>query len=195
MNVGNLITGSFAFSKFSLNIWNGSSFHVLLKPGLENFKHCFARMWDECNCAVVWTFFGIALCWDWPFLVLWALLSFPNLLASIDRIGEGSGTPLQYSCLENPMGRGAWWAAIYGVAQSQTRLKRLSSSSSSIDRIMWFFFISLLMWISIEFQMLNQPCLPGINLTWIVIFVCIVGFDLLIFCWVFCVCIHVKSGL
>ena len=46
-------------------------------------------------------------------------------------IGEGNGNPLQYSCLENPRDRGAWWAAIYGVAQSRTRLKRLSSSSSS----------------------------------------------------------------
>ena len=36
--------------------------------------------------------------------------------------GEGSGTPLQYSCLENPMGEGAWWAAVHGVAKSQTRL-------------------------------------------------------------------------
>ena len=46
-------------------------------------------------------------------------------------IGEGNGNPLQYSCLENPRDRGAWWAAVYGVAQSRTRLKRLSSSSSS----------------------------------------------------------------
>ena len=38
-------------------------------------------------------------------------------------IGEGNGNPLQYSCLENPRDRGAWWAAVYGVAQSQTRLK------------------------------------------------------------------------
>ena len=36
--------------------------------------------------------------------------------------GEGNGTPLQYSCLENPMDRGAWWAAVHGVAKSQTRL-------------------------------------------------------------------------
>ena len=43
---------------------------------------------------------------------------------------EGNGSPLQCSCLENPRNRGAWWAAIYGVAQSRTRLKRLSSSSS-----------------------------------------------------------------
>ena len=47
-------------------------------------------------------------------------------------IGEGNGNPLQCSCLENPRNGGAWWAAIYGVAQSQTQLKRLSSSSSKI---------------------------------------------------------------
>ena len=45
--------------------------------------------------------------------------------------GEGNVTPLQCSCLENPRDGGAWWAAIYGIAQSQTRLKQLSSSSSS----------------------------------------------------------------
>ena len=50
---------------------------------------------------------------------------------SLSRIGEGNGNPLQCSCLENPRDREAWWAAVYGVAQSRTRLKRLSSSSSS----------------------------------------------------------------
>ena len=49
---------------------------------------------------------------------------------SLSCIGEGNGYPLQCSCLENPRDGGAWWAAIYGVAQSRTRLKRLSSSSS-----------------------------------------------------------------
>ena len=48
---------------------------------------------------------------------------------SLSRIGAGNGNPLQYSCLENPRDGGAWWAAIYGVAQSQTRLQRLRSSS------------------------------------------------------------------
>ena len=46
--------------------------------------------------------------------------------------GEGNGNPLQYSCLENPGDSGAWWAAVYGVAQNRTQLKQLSSSSSSI---------------------------------------------------------------
>ena len=49
-------------------------------------------------------------------------------------IGEGNGNPLQYCCLENPRDRGAWWAAICGVAQSWTRLKRLSSSRSSTHK-------------------------------------------------------------
>ena len=53
---------------------------------------------------------------------------------SISCIGEGNGTPLPYSCLENPRDRGAWWAAIYGIAQSRTRLKRLSSSSILTER-------------------------------------------------------------
>jgi len=39
--------------------------HILLKPGLENFEHFFADVWDECNCAVVWAFFGIAFLRDW----------------------------------------------------------------------------------------------------------------------------------
>ena len=84
VKVGNLISGSSAFSKTSLNIWK-FSVHVLLKLGLENFEHYFTSMWDECNCVVVWAFFGIAFLWDWnencPFPVLWPLLSFPNLLA------------------------------------------------------------------------------------------------------------------
>ena len=49
-------------------------------------------------------------------------------------LGEGNGNPLQCSCLENPRDGGAWWAAVYGVAQSRTRLKRLSSSSSSRNK-------------------------------------------------------------
>ena len=52
---------------------------------------------------------------------------------SLSCIGEGNGNPLQCSCLENPRDRGAWWAAVYGVAQSRTRLRERSSSSSIAD--------------------------------------------------------------
>ena len=83
MHVGNLISDSSAFSKYRLNIWK-FSVHVLLKPSLESFEHYFARVWHQSNCAVAWSFFGIAFLWgwneNWLFPVLWPLLSFPNLL-------------------------------------------------------------------------------------------------------------------
>ena len=65
----------------------------------------------------------------------WATL----LSLSLSCIGEGNGNPLQCSCLENPRDGGAWWASIYGVAQSRTLLKRLSSSSSYHEcLVQWF---------------------------------------------------------
>ena len=83
-DVGNLVSGSLAFSKPGLNIWK-FMVHVLLKPILKIFEHYLTGVWDECNCAVVWAFFGIAFLWDWnenwPFPVLWPLLSFSHLLA------------------------------------------------------------------------------------------------------------------
>ena len=91
-DAGNLISGSSAFPKSRLNILK-FLVHVLLKSGLENFEHYFASVWDEYNCAVVWTFFG-----------------------------EGNGNPFQYSCLENSMDREAWWVIVHGVAKSRTRL-------------------------------------------------------------------------
>ena len=55
---------------------------------------------------------------------------------SLSCIGEGNGNPLQCSCLEDPRDGGAWRAAVYGVAQSQTQLKRLSSSSRDFGKVM-----------------------------------------------------------
>ena len=82
VNIGNFISGSSAFSTTRLNM-RKFTVHVLLKPGLENFEHYFTSVWDECNCVVVWAFFVIAFLWywneNWPFPVLWPLLSFPNL--------------------------------------------------------------------------------------------------------------------
>ena len=59
-DVGNLISGSSAFLKSSLNIWE-FTFHVFLKPGLENFRHYLTSVWDDCNCVVVWAFCGIEM--------------------------------------------------------------------------------------------------------------------------------------
>ena len=79
----NLTSGSSSSSKSSLHIWK-FLVHILLKPILKDFEHYVASMWNEQNCVIVWTFFGIAFLWDWyenwSFPVLWPLLSFPNLL-------------------------------------------------------------------------------------------------------------------
>ena len=82
-HVGNLISGSSAFSKSSLNIWK-FLVHILLKSSLENFEHYFASIWNECNSVVVWTFlalpfFGIGMKTDifqsggqcWVFQIYW----------------------------------------------------------------------------------------------------------------------------
>ena len=70
---GNLISGSFAFSKSSFYIWK-LLVHVLLKPSLKDFEHYLFSMWNEYSCAVVWTFFATAFLWawneNWPFPVL-----------------------------------------------------------------------------------------------------------------------------
>ena len=77
-DVGNLVSGSSVFSKYSLNIWK-FTVHILLKPGLENFEHHFTSVWDECNCVVVWVSFGIGMKSDlfqscghcWVFQICW----------------------------------------------------------------------------------------------------------------------------
>ena len=78
-----------------------------------------------------------------------------SLSLSLSCIGEGNGNPLQCSCLENPRDGGAWWAAVSGVAQSQTRLKRLSSSSSSslLLDVSNHFIGSVLYWFDLQFAL------------------------------------------
>ena len=95
MDIGNLISGSSTLSKSSSYIWK-LLVHVLLKPGVKDIEYYLASMWNECNCMVVWIFFGIAFLWDcdenWPLPVLWPLMNFPNyyvhhiffILSSVD---------------------------------------------------------------------------------------------------------------
>ena len=77
---------------------------------------------------------------------------------SLSLIGEGNGNPLQRSCLENPRDGGAWWAAVYGVAQSRTQLKRLSSSSSSNPQIVFLYqkIIALNIFLTKTFEQLYE---------------------------------------
>ena len=73
---------------------------------------------------------------------------------------EGNGTPLQCSCLENPREGGAWWADIYGVAQSWTRLKRLGSSSNKTSKpsFLSFFFYLFECFYFHQFSIINSFC-------------------------------------
>ena len=91
---------------------------------------------------------------------------------SLSCIGEGNGNPFQCSCLENPRDGEAWWAAVYGVAQSQTQLKRLSSSSSSSSsyhlhygslKLQQQFLCLLLFHIIFKFSSVAQSCLTLCN--------------------------------
>ena len=135
-DVGNLISGSSAFSKTSLNIWN-FTVHILLKPGLENFEHYFTtvfrrRQWQPTPVLLPGKSHGrrsLVGCSPWGRKEsdTTERLHFHFLLSCT---GEGNGNPLQCSCLENPKDGGAWWASVHGVTQSRTCLKWLSSSSS-----------------------------------------------------------------
>ena len=77
MDGDNLISGSSIFSKSNLYIWK-FSVHILLKASLRDFDHYFASMWNECNCTVVWTFFGI------PFVEIGMKLSFSSPMATAE---------------------------------------------------------------------------------------------------------------
>ena len=107
--VGNWISGSSAFSKSSLNIWK-FLVHVLWKPSLENFEHCFAGMWNKCNCVVVWTLFGTTFLWDWnenwPFPVLKPLLE-------QSEVAQSRLTPC------NPMDCSPPGSSIHGIFQAR----------------------------------------------------------------------------
>ena len=82
-NAGNLISGSSSFSKPNLDVWK-FLVRIMLKPSMHDFKHDLTSIGDACNCLMVWTFFSTVLLgnWDkdWPFPVLWLLLSLPYLL-------------------------------------------------------------------------------------------------------------------
>ena len=105
--------------------------------GLENSMDCIVhgvaksrtQLSDFHFFLTRWTFVGKVMS------LFFNMLSRLVIHFSLSCIGEGNGYLLQCSCLENPRDRGAWWAAIYGVTQSQTQLKRLSSSSSKLVKL------------------------------------------------------------
>ena len=115
-----LVSGWWWLYRMSLGVFLPlQSFGRVWEGSVKIFLFCLV----EFSCEAIWF---LDFC-------LYGVLFFFNYifcLVSSDQSGEGNGTPLQCSCLENPRDGGAWWAAIYGVAQSRTRLKLLSSSSS-----------------------------------------------------------------
>ena len=102
--------------------------NLFLQICTRRHSHCIVAEWCFWDCAKWWLF--LVGCSPWG---RWGLDTTErlHLYFSLSCIGEGNGNPLHYSCLENPRDRGAWWAAVSGVAQSRSRLTRLSSSSNS----------------------------------------------------------------
>ena len=136
MDVGNLLSGSSAFSKSSLYIWQ-FSVHVLFKSSLKNCEHYIASLWNEYNCVIVWTYFGIAFLWDWnenwPFPVLWPLLSFPDGRGTIDQI-----------------------ANIHWIIKRAIEFQKNKSTSALLTTSK-----SLTMWITINWKILQEMVIPG----------------------------------
>ena len=120
-DVGNSIFGSSASSKSSLNIFK-FSVHVLLKPCLENFEHYFASVWDECNCAVVWTLFGIGMkanlfqsCGHcWVFQIYWHAECSTFTASSFRVWNSSTGIPLPLLALFIVMLPNTTWLHIPG---------------------------------------------------------------------------------
>ena len=149
MDVGNLISSFSVFYKSRLNIWN-FLFHVLLKPILENFERFTLLVCEMSAWRRQWQATPVLLprkSHGWRSLVgfsPWGRYQSDateqlHFHFSLSCNGEGNGNSLQCSCLENPWDGRVWWAAVYGVAQSRTWLKRLSSSSSRDECYCWLF--------------------------------------------------------
>ena len=126
-----LVSLPFLAETSSLNIWK-FTVHVRLKPGLENFEHYFASLWDEWTCVVVWAFFGIAFLWDWnenwPFLALWPLLSFPNFW----HIECSTFTASSFRIWNSATGIPSPLVALFSVIFPKTHLTSHSSRSGSL---------------------------------------------------------------
>ena len=130
-NIGNLISGSTAFSKPSLENWK-FLVHVMLKPSMQDFKHDLISMGDDCNIQIVWTFFSTTLLrnWDedWPFPVPCPLLGFPDLWT----YWECSTLIASYfRVLENSIGISLHTLALFTTVLPKAHMTSYSWSSGS----------------------------------------------------------------
>ena len=100
--------------------------HVWLKPSLENFKHYFTSMWDECSCVVVWAFFGVAFLWDWNEMDMpWVANKWPPLCYTL---GDTAGSR-QPKSLPSQSCQSSWEIVVLTKVWMEMRNKRLSSST------------------------------------------------------------------
>ena len=158
-NDGNLISGSSAFSKTSLNIWK-FMVHILLKSGLENFEHCFASVWDECNCAVVWTFFGIAFLWDWNKNWPLPVLEFSKFAGILNAALSQHKLLQKYRCIYE-----TW---VCSVAQPCPTLCNPLESSPPVSSVHEIFQARILEWVAVSSsrrssQTKDQTCISCIG--------------------------------
>ena len=142
-DVSNLISGSSAFYKSSLNTWK-FTVHILLKISLENFEHYFASMWDECKRAVIWAFFGIAF-------LTWSLRALLTMLNKFISLWKKRYMPSIPSFLRVFIKNGDW-------ILSKSFLHLLNSHMIFIlhFELMWYITV-------IDLKKLNHLCPLGIN--------------------------------
>ena len=146
VDVDNLISGSSAFSKSSLNIWK-FMVHILLKPGLENFKHYFTSMWDECNCVVVWASLA------WPFRISFKII--PGVIS----INVFQGQAEMEKKIKGVKHNKKWWC-LWQIEECMTYLKafrRHKKLSVSQTKYKW----GLQSALSLKFQM-QAVCQDGL---------------------------------
>ena len=131
MDVGNLISGSSAFSKSSLNIWK-FTVHLLLKAGLKDFEHYLARMCNDCSCAAVWAFFGFATSFKRTYAI-----TDPKAGHCWPTPPQGTPGPSQASLAQFLVGSlllspGSW------CTQGLVCALQESCPSRTIDRVSWY---------------------------------------------------------
>ena len=138
-DVGNLISGSSVFSKTSLSI-RKCTVHILLKPGLENFENYFTSVWDECNYAVVWTFFGIAFLDAYTKYLSFCICNslFNPFLQKLSLSWLGSDFLAETGQTSDCLGSGeTQWPTVQGWFWTLQRTQHLYPGNCSQELCMW----------------------------------------------------------
>ena len=128
VDIGNLISGSSAFSKISLKIWKGSNDPTNFFMGIYLKVLKAGSLTDICTTIFIAQPFPVAQCKE-SACNAGAIGNAGLILGLVRSLGGGHGNPLQYSCLENPTEKGAWWATVHGISKNWIQRKQLSSQA------------------------------------------------------------------